>query len=166
MPWSWAWPPSSCCPRSAKDVTVDGLMVSYEAVIARVGEARLKLVLYDIPPIAQVPMPLPQIERLREHHPAMVVGIKDGGGDFAHMAELTQRFPGLAVLAGGDPLMLPLLREGVPAASPPPPIWPPASWRPSTRAGASPAARPRSRRPGRGSPSCGRWSRAGRRWPP
>jgi 4-hydroxy-tetrahydrodipicolinate synthase len=95
-----------------KDVTVDGLMASYEAVIDRVGDARLKLVLYHIPPIAQVPIPLPLIERLRERHSAMVVGIKDSGGDFAHMAELVQRFPGLAVLAGADPLMLPLLREG------------------------------------------------------
>ena len=104
-----------------KYVTVDGLMASYEAVIERVGEARLKIVLYHIPPIAQVPIPLPLIDRLRDRYPDTVVGIKDSGGDLAHMVELVQRFPGLAVLAGADPLMLPLLREGgsgcIPATS-------------------------------------------------
>jgi 4-hydroxy-tetrahydrodipicolinate synthase len=95
-----------------KEVTVDGLTASYEAVIERVGDARLKVVLYHIPPVAQVPIPVPLIDRLRDRYPDTVVGIKDSGGDFAHMVELVRRFPGLAVLAGADPLMLPLLREG------------------------------------------------------
>jgi 4-hydroxy-tetrahydrodipicolinate synthase len=95
-----------------KDVTVDGLAASYEAVIERVADPRLKVVLYHIPPIAQVPLPMALIERLRERHPETVVGIKDSGGDLAHVVELVRRFPGLSVLAGADPLMLPLLREG------------------------------------------------------
>jgi 4-hydroxy-tetrahydrodipicolinate synthase len=77
-----------------------------------VADPRLKVVLYHIPPIAQVPLPMALIERLRERHPETVVGIKDSGGDLAHMVELVRRFPGLSVLAGADPLMLPLLREG------------------------------------------------------
>ena len=95
-----------------KEVTVDGLMSSYEAVIERVGDTRLKVALYHIPSVAQVPIPMPLIDRLRDRYPDTVVGIKDSGGDFAHMVELVQRFPGLAVLAGADPLMLPLLRKG------------------------------------------------------
>jgi 4-hydroxy-tetrahydrodipicolinate synthase len=38
--------------------------------------------------------------------------IKDSAGDFVNMQALVREFPGLAVLAGADPLMLPLLREG------------------------------------------------------
>jgi 4-hydroxy-tetrahydrodipicolinate synthase len=95
-----------------KDVTVDGLLASYETVIDRVGDDRLKIVLYHIPPIAQVPIPLALIERLRKRYAATVVGIKDSGGDLSHMIELVRRFPGLAVLAGADPLLLPLLRQG------------------------------------------------------
>lgn len=95
-----------------KDVTVDGLFASYDAVIDRVGDSGLKLVLYHIPPIARVPIPLALIERLRERYSDTVVGIKDSGGDLAHMVGLVQRFPGLAVLAGADPLMLPLLQQG------------------------------------------------------
>jgi 4-hydroxy-tetrahydrodipicolinate synthase len=95
-----------------KDVTVEGLLASYDAVIDRVGDSGLKLVLYHIPPIAQIPIPMALIERLRERYPGTVVGIKDSGGDLAHMVELVRRFPGLAVLAGADPLMLPLLQQG------------------------------------------------------
>jgi 4-hydroxy-tetrahydrodipicolinate synthase len=95
-----------------KDVTVEGLLASYDAVIDRVGDPGLKLVLYHIPPMAQIPIPLDLIERLRERYPEVVVGIKDSGGDLAHMVELVRRFPGLAVLAGADPLMLPLLQQG------------------------------------------------------
>jgi 4-hydroxy-tetrahydrodipicolinate synthase len=95
-----------------KDVSVEGLAASYDAVIDGVGESRLKIVLYHIPPIAQVPLPMALIERLRERHPDTVVSIKDSGGDLDHMIELVKRFPGLSVLAGADPLMLPLLREG------------------------------------------------------
>ncbi len=95
-----------------KDVTVEGLAASYKAVIQRVADPRLKVVLYHIPPIAQVPLPMALIERLRERHPDTVVGIKDSGGDLGHMVELVRRFPRLSVLAGADPLMLPLLKEG------------------------------------------------------
>jgi 4-hydroxy-tetrahydrodipicolinate synthase len=49
---------------------------------------------------------------LRARYPAIVAGIKDSSGDFANMAALVARFPGLSVLAGADPLMLPLLKKG------------------------------------------------------
>ena len=93
-----------------KDVSVDGLAASYEAVIERVADPRLKVVLYHIPPIAQVPLPMALIERLRQRHPEAVVGIKDSGGDLAHMVEparVSRAWPG-----GADLLTLPLLREG------------------------------------------------------
>ncbi len=88
------------------------MAASYEAAIERVADPRLKGVLYNSPPIAQVPLPMALIERLRERHPDTVVGIKDSGGDLGHMVELVRRFPRLSVLAGADPLMLPLLKEG------------------------------------------------------
>ena len=42
----------------------------------------------------------------------MFVGIKDSAGQLANMEALVERFPGFSVLAGADPLMLPLLRKG------------------------------------------------------
>ena len=59
-----------------------------------------------------VPITFPVIERLRARYPGTFSGIKDSAGDLSHMEALVERFPGLAVLAGADPLMLPLLRKG------------------------------------------------------
>ena len=45
-------------------------------------------------------------------YPGTFVAIKDSSGDLDNMKAMVQRFPDLAVLAGADPLMLPLLRLG------------------------------------------------------
>ena len=52
------------------------------------------------------------IERLRKAYPSTIVGIKDSAGDFNNMQKLVEQFPGFSVLAGADPLMLPLLKAG------------------------------------------------------
>jgi len=59
-----------------------------------------------------VPITISVIERLRAAFPGVFVGLKDSSGDLAHMESLVQHFPGFSVLAGADPLMLPLLRKG------------------------------------------------------
>ena len=71
-----------------------------------------QVVLYHIPQFSAVPITLPVIERLRARYPSTFVGIKDSSGDLDHMTALVERFPGFSVLAGADPLMLPLLEGG------------------------------------------------------
>ncbi len=95
-----------------KGVTEDGLFASYAEVVERVADPRLRIVLYHIPQMSAVPITFPLIERLRARYPGVFTGIKDSAGDLAHMEALVERFPGLAVLAGADPLMLPLLKQG------------------------------------------------------
>jgi len=95
-----------------KGVSEDGLFAAYAEVVERIANPRLRIVLYHIPPMSAVPIGFALIERLRARYPDIVCGIKDSSGDFANMQALVARFPGLAVLAGADPLMLPLLREG------------------------------------------------------
>ncbi len=95
-----------------KGVTEDGLFAAYAEVVERVADPRLRVVLYHIPQMSAVPIPFPVIERLRTAYPGVFTGIKDSAGDLAHMVSLVETFPGLAVLAGADPLMLPLLRKG------------------------------------------------------
>ncbi len=95
-----------------KGVTEDGLFAAYDEVVQRIADPRLRIVLYHIPQMSAVPIPFPVIVRLREAHPGVFTGIKDSAGDLAHMEALVAAFPGLAVLAGADPLMLPLLRRG------------------------------------------------------
>src|SRR5690349_11048211 len=47
-----------------KGVSDDGLFRSYAEVIERVGDGRLRVYLYHIPPVSQVPLSLALIERL------------------------------------------------------------------------------------------------------
>lgn len=95
-----------------KGISDDGLFAAYAEVIERVADPRLRVVLYHIPPMSAVPITFPVIERLRARYPGTFTGIKDSSGDFANMTALVKTFPGLSVLAGADPLMLPLLKEG------------------------------------------------------
>ncbi|MBR0667775.1 dihydrodipicolinate synthase family protein [Roseomonas hellenica] len=95
-----------------KGVSEDGLFAAYAEVVERVADARLRIVLYHIPQMSAVPITFPLIERLCARYPGVFTGIKDSAGDLSHMEALVERFPGLAVLAGADPLMLPLLRKG------------------------------------------------------
>lgn len=95
-----------------KGVTDDGLFAAYAEVVERVADPRLRVVLYHIPQMSAVPIPFAVIARLRTAYPGTFTGIKDSAGDLTHMEALVESFPGLAVLAGADPLMLPLLRKG------------------------------------------------------
>lgn len=95
-----------------KDVSEEGLFAAYAETIERVGDARLRVVLYHIPQVSALPIPFGLIERLRARYPDTVVGIKDSAGKLDNMTAMVDRFPGFAVLSGADPLMLPLLRAG------------------------------------------------------
>jgi 4-hydroxy-tetrahydrodipicolinate synthase len=95
-----------------KGVSDEGVVAAYSEIVERVGDDRLRVVLYHIPQVSAVPIAHDVIARLRERYPAVFVGIKDSAGDLTNMTAMVARFPGLAVLAGADPLMLPLLRAG------------------------------------------------------
>ncbi len=52
-----------------KGVSDDGLFRNFAEVIERVGEARLRVYVYHIPPVAQVPITLGLVERLLKAYP-------------------------------------------------------------------------------------------------
>lgn len=95
-----------------KAVTSQGLIDSYARVIEAVADRRLRIVLYHIPPISQVPISNAVIEALLERYPETIVGLKDSSGDLEHMMGLVTAFPQLSILAGADPYMLELLKLG------------------------------------------------------
>lgn len=95
-----------------KSVSDDGVYAAYSEIVQRIGDARLKVVLYHYPQMSAQPISHALIERLRTAYPATFTGIKDSSGDFANMTAMVERFPGFSVLGGADPLMLPLLRKG------------------------------------------------------
>jgi len=97
-----------------KNVSDDGLFASYAEVIERVGDARLRIYLYHIPPVSQVPITLALIERLLERYPGVIAGIKDSSGNWDNTAAMLERFQprGFDVFAGSETFLLATLRAG------------------------------------------------------
>lgn len=95
-----------------KGMSDEGLFRSYAEVIERVADPRLKIYLYHIPQVSNVPLGLDLVGRLREAFPEVVVGIKDSSGDWENTRALLGRFPGLRVFPGNEVLLLAALREG------------------------------------------------------
>jgi 4-hydroxy-tetrahydrodipicolinate synthase len=65
-----------------KDVTEEGLYRYFSEVVQRVGDARLKIYLYHIPPVAVVGITPKLVERLLAVYPDAIAGMKDSSGDW------------------------------------------------------------------------------------
>jgi 4-hydroxy-tetrahydrodipicolinate synthase len=85
-----------------KDVSDEGLFRAIAQVIEGVGDDRLRVYLYHIPPVAQVGFSLDLIARLIEAFPRIVAGIKDSSGDFSNIRAMLERFPGWSVFCGAE----------------------------------------------------------------
>ena len=97
-----------------KSVSTDGLFRSYAEVIERVGESDLRVYLYHIPPVSQVPISLALIERLLRAYPETIAGIKDSSGDWGNTQAMLDRFQplGFDVFDGSETFLLATLRGG------------------------------------------------------
>jgi len=95
-----------------KNPTDDGLFAAYSEIIQAVGDANLKICLYHFPQMSAVPISYSLIERLLKEYPGTVVGMKDSSGNADNMIGAAKAFPGFAVFAGSDELLLPLLEAG------------------------------------------------------
>ena len=97
-----------------KGVSDDGLFRNFAEIIERVGEARLRLYLYHIPPVAQIPITLGLVERLLKAYPAQVAGMKDSGGDWKNTQAFLDAFAGggFDVFPGAETFLLQGMRHG------------------------------------------------------
>jgi 4-hydroxy-tetrahydrodipicolinate synthase len=97
-----------------KGVSDDGLFRNFAEVIERVGEARLRVYVYHIPPVAQVPITLGLVERLLKAYPAQTAGMKDSGGDWSNTRAFLDAFAGAGfdVFAGSETFLLQNMRHG------------------------------------------------------
>ena len=90
----------------------DGLFRFFSEVIEGVGDDRLKIYLYHIPPVAQVGFSLPLIGRLIKAFPDTVVGLKDSSGDWSNTSAILDAYPGFEVFPGSEIFLLEGLRKG------------------------------------------------------
>src|SRR6478609_1142316 len=65
-----------------KNVSEEGLYRYFSEVVQRVGDARLRIYLYHIPPVAIVGITLRLVERLLKAYPSAIAGMKDSSGDW------------------------------------------------------------------------------------
>src|SRR5205814_6673022 len=65
-----------------KAVSEEGLYRYFSEVVQRVGDTRLKIYLYHIPPVAVVGITTGLVERLLKSYPNAIAGMKDSSGDW------------------------------------------------------------------------------------
>lgn len=97
-----------------KGVSEDGLYRSFSEVIERVGDARLRIYLYHIPPIAMVGITPGLVERLLKQYPSTIAGMKDSSGDWQNTKMMLDAFAGsgFEVFAGSESFLLANMRNG------------------------------------------------------
>ena len=97
-----------------KGVSDEGLYRNFAEVIERVGDERLQLYLYHIPPVAQVGITLALIEKLLSKYPGIVAGVKDSSGNWENTKAMLDNFSrgGFDVFAGSEDFLLANLRGG------------------------------------------------------
>jgi len=97
-----------------KGVSDEGLYRNYAQVIEKVGDARLRIYLYQIPPVSHVAISVALIERLLKHYPRNIAGIKDTSGDWNYTKTVLDAFAGTGfdVFAGTETILLATMRGG------------------------------------------------------
>ncbi len=95
-----------------KGVSNNGLFAGIAELIERVGDSRLRIYLYHIPPMATVGFSLTLIERLLKAYPETIAGLKDSSGEWSNTEAILSDFPQLATFPGSEAFLLPALRKG------------------------------------------------------
>src|SRR4249920_3683915 len=95
-----------------KDVSDDGLFRNFSEVIERVGDARLRIYLYHIPPVAVVGITPRLVERLMKAYPSAIAGMKDSSGDWNNTKVFLDAFAkqGFDVFVGSETFLLANMR--------------------------------------------------------
>jgi 4-hydroxy-tetrahydrodipicolinate synthase len=96
-----------------KEVNEEGLYRYYSEVVQRVGDTRLKIYIYHIPPVAIVAITPRLIERLLNAYPKAIAGMKDSSGDWNNTKTFLDAFAqdGLDVFVGSESFLLANMRN-------------------------------------------------------
>jgi 4-hydroxy-tetrahydrodipicolinate synthase len=99
-----------------KGVSEEGLYRAFASVIDGVADERLRVYLYHIPPVSNVPIPRGVVQRLLKSYGKVIAGMKDSSGDWNHTKAMIEEFApqGFDVFAGSETFLLADLREGGP----------------------------------------------------
>lgn len=97
-----------------KGVSDDALFEYFSGLIRMVNSPDLRIYLYHIPPVAQVPVSVELTKRLAKAFPGTIAGIKDSSGDWANTKRLLTEVKGIAVFPGSENPLIDALKLGAP----------------------------------------------------
>lgn len=91
-----------------KNIGEEGLYRYFSEVVQRVGDTRLKIYLYHIPPVAIVGITPRLVERLLKAYPNAIAGMKDSSGDWNNTKTFLDTFSkdGFDVFVGSESFLL------------------------------------------------------------
>ncbi len=97
-----------------KNVSEEGLYRYFSEVVQRVGDTRLKIYLYHIPPVAIVGVTPKLVERLLKAYPNAIAGMKDSSGDWNNTKTFLDAFArnGFDMFVGSESFLLANMRNG------------------------------------------------------
>ena len=103
-----------------KDVSEESLYRYFNEVVQRVGDARLRIYLYHIPPVAIVGITPRLVERLLKAYPNAIAGMKDSSGDWDNTKTFLNAFTDsdrsartrFDVFVGSETFLLANMRSG------------------------------------------------------
>src|SRR5213079_1460068 len=103
-----------------KSVSEEGLYRHFSEVVQRVGDTRLRIYLYHIPPVAIVGITPNLVERLLKAYPTAIAGMKDSSGDWNNTKTFLDAFAetarpartGFNVFVGSESFLLANMRNG------------------------------------------------------
>ena len=97
-----------------KDVSEEGLYRYFSEVVQRVSDARLRIYLYHIPPVAIVGITPNLVERLVKAYPNAIAGMKDSSGDWNNTKTFLNAFAGTGfdVFVGSESFLLANMLNG------------------------------------------------------
>jgi 4-hydroxy-tetrahydrodipicolinate synthase len=97
-----------------KNVTEEGLYRYFGEVVQHIGDTRLRIYLYHIPPVAIVGITPRLVERLLKNYPSAIAGMKDSSGDWKNTKTFLGAFSksGFDVFVGSESFLLANMRDG------------------------------------------------------
>ncbi len=83
------------------DPSNDGLFAWYDEILSQIAGSGAKFILYHIPQVIGVGLPIDLVKQVKASHPDIVYGVKDSSGSFSNTQQLLQ-LSGLEILVGDE----------------------------------------------------------------
>lgn len=94
------------------DLSDEGVISYFEAMLDVAGNPEIPLLLYNIPRYSGTHFTPKLVEKLVKRFGSQIVGIKDSTGDLENGLTLVKCFPDLSIFTGNDRVMPPLVAAG------------------------------------------------------